>query len=415
LSMLTPIFWSRRKLSNGLTVLLFPHENANTTQLSVAVEYGSNQEPEEIAGSAHFLEHMLAGGSTKRIHLSRSIENSGGILDFYTEREYMMATMSILPETLPEASVVMSKLLLDNAFETEKFSQERKIILNELAEASDDPTEKVEELLLKNLFKIHPIKRPVGGFPKTVKRLTLDQVIKAHDANYFPQNMVLILTGNFSGKTCKKALEEFGNKPAGETLSKKSYSIESAKPKPIDVTKKAGLTQTYLSIGARTVFSRHKDVSALDLISTILSGGAGSRLFIELREKNAFTYDVQSDHNEGLDWGYFNVNCAVKNKNFDKAKTLIFKELLKLRTEKVPADEIQRSKNLITAEILRAIDNPQQSSDVLAYMEIQFKSEKSLADYIDHLKAVTSENILEAADTYLQEDSFSTILLTPKK
>jgi len=105
----------------------------------------------------------------------------------------------------------------------------------------------------------------------------------------------------------------------------------------------------------------------------------------------------------------------VKNKNFDKDKTLIFKEFLKLRTEKVPADEIQRSKNLITAEILRAIDNPQQSSDVLAYMEIQFKSEKSLADYIAHLKSVTSENILEAANTYLQEDSFSTILLTPKK
>jgi predicted Zn-dependent peptidase len=48
-------------------------------------------------------------------------------------------------------------------------------------------------------------------------------------------------------------------------------------------------------------------------------------------------------------------------------------------------------------------------------MEIQFKSEKSLADYINHLKSVTGENILEAANTYLQEDSFSTILLTPKK
>ena len=181
------------------------------------------------------------------------------------------------------------------------------------------------------------------------------------------------------------------------------------------VKKKAGLTQTYLSIGARTVCSSNKDVPALDLISAILSGGAGSRLFIELREKNAFTYDVQSDHTDGLDWGYFNVNCAVKNKNFVKAKDLIFKELFKLRNEKVSVDEVQRAKNLITAEILRAMDNPQQSSDILAYMEIQFKSEKSLADYIAQLKAVTSENILEAANTYLQEDSFSTILLTPKK
>jgi len=412
--MQTPISWRRSTLSNGLTVLLFPHENANTTQLSIAVEYGSNQEPEEIAGSAHFLEHMLAGGSTKRIQLSRSIENSGGILDFYTEREYMMTTMSILPETLPEASVVISKLLFDNAFEEEKFSQERKIILNELAEASDDPTEKVEELLLKNLFKIHPIKRPVGGFPKTIKQLTLDQLTKAHDSNYFPQNMVLILTGNFSEKTCERVLAEFKNKNVGETLSKKSYSIESARPKLIDVKKKAGLTQTYLSIGTRTVCSSHKDVPSLDLISAILSGGAGSRLFIELREKNAFTYDVQSDHTDGLDWGYFNVNCAVRNKNFVKAKDLIFKELFKLRNKKVSVDEVQRAKNLITAEILRAMDNPQQSSDILAYMEIQFKSEKSLANYIAQLKAVTSENIMEAANTYLQEDSFSTILLTPK-
>ena len=86
--------------SNGLTVLLYPRQSANTTQLSVAVEYGSNQEPKEIAGAAHFLEHMLAGGSDKRIQLSRSIENSGGILDFYTDHEHMMSRMDILPGEL---------------------------------------------------------------------------------------------------------------------------------------------------------------------------------------------------------------------------------------------------------------------------------------------------------------------------
>ena len=102
--MTTAMFWRRNILSNGLTVLQFPRQSANTTQLSIAVEYGSNQEPEEIAGVAHFIEHMLAGGSAKRIQLSRSIENSGGILDFYTDHEHMMTTMDILPEKLTEAS-----------------------------------------------------------------------------------------------------------------------------------------------------------------------------------------------------------------------------------------------------------------------------------------------------------------------
>ncbi len=174
--MTTSMFWSRSLLPNGLRVLLFPRESANTSQLSVAVKYGSNNEPEEIAGSAHFLEHMVAGGSAKRIQLSRSVENSGGILDFYTEREYVMTTINTLPSSVVEESLIISKLIFDKCFEEEKFKQERKIILNELSEASDDPTEKVEELLLKTLFKVHPIKRPVGGFPENRKKIKFGSI-----------------------------------------------------------------------------------------------------------------------------------------------------------------------------------------------------------------------------------------------
>ena len=79
----------------------------------------------------------------------------------------------------------------------------------------------------------------------------------------------------------------------------------------------------------------------------------------------------------------------------------------------MPIDELERSKNLIIADILRGMDNPQQSSDILAYMEIQFKNEKSLVNYIGNLKAVSAENIIEAANTYLSEDCLSTVLLKP--
>ena len=413
--MTTAMFWRRNILPNGLRVLLFPRQSANTTQLSIAVEYGSNQEPEEIAGVAHFLEHMLAGGSTKRIQLSRSVENSGGILDFYTEHEHMMSTMDILPGELTQASFVISELLFNTDFEEEKFKQERKIILNELSEASDDPTERIEEILLKSLFKKHPVKRPIGGFPKTVKRLTLDQLSNTHKTNYIPQNMILILTGNFSEKTTGMVLKNFEDRTIKETLSRKTYPAEAAKPKPLVVQKKPGIAQTYLSIGARTVCSSHQDAPILDLISALLSGGTSSRLFVELREKNGFTYDVNSDHNKGVDFGYFSINCAVKDKNLVKTKDLILKELSKLRREKVPIDELERNKNLIIADILRGMDNPQGCPEILAYLEIQFKSEKSLVDYIAKVKAVSSENIIEAANTYLQEDSLSTVLLKPIK
>ena len=413
LGMTNALFWRRNMLPNGLTVLQFPRQSANTTQLSIAVEYGSNQEPEEIGGVAHFIEHMLAGGSTKRIHLSRSIENSGGILDFYTDHEHMMATMDILPRELAEASFIISELLFNEDFEEEKFKRERKIILNELAEALDDPTERIEELLLKSLFKKHPVNRPVGGFPKIVKRLTLNELSGAHKTSYIPQNMILILAGNFSEESAAKVLKNFKDRSFEKTPSKKFATVETDKPTSLVVEKKHGIAQTYLNMGARTVCSSHPDASVLDLMSALLSGGINSRLFIELREKNALTYDVNSDHNKGLDFGFFAINCAVKDKNSVKAKGLILKELAKLRTKKIPIDELERTKNLIVGASLRGMDNPLECSEILAYMEMQFKSESALIDHLAKIKAVSSEDIMSAANTYLQEDCLSTVLLKP--
>ena len=409
------MFWSRNTLSNGLTVLQFPRQAANTTQLSIAVEYGSNQEAEENAGVAHFLEHMLAGGSTKRIRLSRSIENSGGILDFYTDHEHMMTKMDILPQKLAEASLIISELLFNPDFEEEKFRQERKIILNELAEALDDPGERIEELLLKSLFKKHPVNRPVGGFPKNVKRLTLAELCGAHKTNYVPQNMILILTGNFSEETASLVLKNFNDLCFEKMVPKKLVPVETDKPVPSVVEKKAGITQTYLNIGARTVCSTHPDAPTLDLMSVLLSGGTNSRLFIELREKNALTYDVNTDHNKGVDFGFFNMNCAVKDKNLVKAKGLILKELAKLRTKEVPVDELERTKNLIVGASLRGMDDPQECPEILAYMEMQFRSEKALVDHIENVKAVSSKDIIYAANNYLQEDCLSTVVLKPSK
>ena len=116
-----------------------------------------------------------------------------------------------------------------------------------------------------------------------------------------------------------------------------------------------------------------------------------------------------------IDFGYFDINCAIKDKKLGKAKDLILKELSKLRTDKVSIEELDRNKNLIMAEILRGMDNPHECSEILAYMEMQFRSERALVDYIDKIKAVSCGDIMEAANCYLQEDSLSTVMLKPTK
>lgn len=408
------LVWRRSILPNGLRVLYLPKPSANTAQLSIAVEYGSNSEVEAEAGSAHFLEHMLAGGSDKRIQQSRSVESYGGSLNFYTDREYTMSFVDVLPESLPQTSQIISELLFDNAFEESKFASERKIILNELREASDDPTEQIDELLLKNLFKSHPIRRPIGGYPKTINKLTLKQLEAIHTAAYEPQNMILMLMGNLSDTQIQTVLKHFVDKPKQQKITKTLHPQETQKPTREETKKKKGIAQTYLSIGTKTVNTKSPDAPKLDLIGMILGGGASSRMFIELREKRALTYDVIATHSKGLDFGYFSISCAVKNANLNKAHDLIFKEFAKLRDTRVQEEELERNKKLILSGILRGIDNPDECQDILAFMEIQFNHEKSLGSYLERIKTVTTTDIQAAAQVYLQEDNFNTAILTPK-
>ena len=144
--------WSREVLSNGLTVLQYPRPLALTAQLSVAIKYGSNEDPDEAAGKAHFLEHMLVGGSKTRIKLHHEIEKIGGCSGFETSAECTFTTLNVFPDRIADASRILAGLLFDSEFESDKVELERKVILNEISEAADNPYDKVAETLIKCLF-----------------------------------------------------------------------------------------------------------------------------------------------------------------------------------------------------------------------------------------------------------------------
>ena len=224
------LLWKREVFSNGLRALLFPQPSSKMAQMVVAVEYGSNDDPNDEAGLAHFLEHMLAGELENRVKLLKSIERFGGCMNFSTDNEFTVSSVNVLPERLPEASSTLSELLFNPCFEKEKLEIERAVILNEIAEASDDPRTKVEEMLRKCLYKTHPVKRPVPGSPKTVKRLTLDEIENAHQSWYNPKNMVLAFTGKFSEGEVRTVLQNFCDIKNQKSLSTKTLHVEEGKP-----------------------------------------------------------------------------------------------------------------------------------------------------------------------------------------
>ena len=77
-------------------------------------------------------------------------------------------------------------------------------------------------------------------------------------------------------------------------------------------------------------------------------------------------------------------------------------------------NELEKTKNLIMGASLRGMDDPQECSEIIAYMEMQFRSGKALVDHLSKIKAVSTDNIIETANVYLQEDYLSTVIVKPK-
>jgi predicted Zn-dependent peptidase len=406
--------WHRQVLPNGVRVLTYPKPSSLTVQLAAAVEYGANDEPDEHAGAAHFLEHMVPGGSETKINLSREIERLGGLAEFFTNHEYTLHTADVLPNKLVQAAKIVSALLFDGEFEEEKFRKEQKIILQELAEAADDPNEQVNEMLLQSLFRKHPVRRPIGGYPKTVRALTLHELAKIHNQNYVPQKLIVVLSGNYSNQDAESTLNEFAQKIGKPAPKRQTLTPEVAPIKKKATKCKPGLVQSYLSVGARTTHSKSPNVAALDVLNVVLGVGASSRLFIELREKRAFTYSVSSSQTDGLDFGFFSVDCALKQKHANEAERIILRELSRIRNEDVPVEELNKGKDVILGDIFRAIGNLEVCPEILAFMEIQFGNEHSLVDYTERVKAVTGEDVREVAEKYLREENLATAILAPK-
>jgi predicted Zn-dependent peptidase len=407
--------WERKALSNGLTFLLYPRLSRMTAQLSVAIKYGSNDDPDEKSGSAHFLEHMLAGGSEKRIKLHHEIEKLGGCSHFETSDEFTFTSMDVSSGRIGEASKVLSGLLFDCTFEKGKFELERKVIRNEIDEVNDNPQDIVGEALIKCLFKNHPLRNPVLGFKKTINQFTINDLENAYRNYYVPRNMILILTGNFSSKDTETVLRDFQDKQGKDPLLRRARSVETSEPKKESIIKKSGLTQAYTSFGLRTAPTHNEDTPSLDLVEALLGMGESSRFFVELREKRALTYDFAAENVSGLDYGYFAVSCAVRNKSLCTTQKLIRSELQKIKNQPPTKDELEKSRSLLLGNLYRIIDSSHDLSRLLAYEEIHLENQSSLMEYVNKINTLTEEDLVEVANKYFQDENYSTAILKPKE
>jgi predicted Zn-dependent peptidase len=322
---------------------------------SVAVAFwvgtGSRDEPAELAGASHFLEHLLFKGTPRRSAsaIAEQLDEVGGDCNAFTTKEYTTFYVRLLSDHLPLGLDILSDIMWAPALRPEDIEAERTVILDEILMHADEPADLAAERWQGALFPDHPLGRDTLGTASSVRRITRDDVAAFLEHHYRPGNMVVSVAGDCTHERVAEALEErFAGSPGGGAPARRAPGSDTV---PLEVVRRT-TEQAHLVYGARSVSRFDEGRWALAVLNHVLGGGLSSRLFQKVREQRGLAYSVWSERAAYADAGSLAVVLGTAPEHVDEILRIVNGELELLASEGVTERELAVAKGYLRAEML---------------------------------------------------------------
>jgi predicted Zn-dependent peptidase len=391
-----------------------PH--TRSVAISVYVGAGSRYETKDEAGISHFIEHLVFKGTARRPtaqEISEAVDGVGGVLNAATDREYTVFYAKVARPHFEIALDVLTDLVQSPLFDPEELEKERKVVLEELASVADSPGQQVDLLIDNLIWPDQPLGWDVGGSAESVEGLTRAMVVDYKRRQYVPNNMVVAVAGAISEDEVLNLLEPTLGALSASTADPWFGAIESqAAPRCQVIFKRT--EQTHIALGLRGLSLLHPDRYALDLVSVFFGESMSSRLFMELRERQGLCYDVHSYVSHFQDTGAFGIYAAVDPSNAYKAVSGLMTELRRL-AEGVPADELDRAKELAKGRMLLRMEDTRSVSGWLGGQDILSREILSPEEVVARLDEVTPDDAERVVQSLLRRDQLSLAIVGPHR
>jgi len=398
-------------LPSGLTVLVETLPYVRSVAFGYYLRSGSAVESEEHGGASHFLEHLVFKGTQKRstADIAKVIDILGGDVDAFTGKEYTSFYAHVLDEQVPTALDLLTEIVTSPRFSEDDVEMERGVILEEIKMVEDTPDDLVHEIFVTAFWPDHPLGRPILGTEETIASLQRSRIVEHYDETFQPSNVIFAASGNVKPEDLLPFLEQ--NFPVSDRAP---FRREWNAPTPnqhVIIREKRELEQVHLCLGSRGFPQQGQERYAAALLNTVLGGGMSSRLFQRVREKEGLVYTIASYHNGHLHGGYQAVYAACAPKNVRRVLDSTLDELRKIKRDGATPDELASAKLHLKGSILLSLESTTSRMSGIARQEYYFGRQYTPDEIIEHIDAVTLEELQSAAQTIVDPDSLSLTLL----
>ena len=397
-------------LPNGLRIIHKP-TLSKVAYCGFAIDAGTRDEEENEQGMAHFVEHLIFKGTEKRKawHILNRMENVGGDLNAYTNKEETVVYSAFLTEHLERAMDLLGDIVFHSTFPQHEIEKETEVIIDEIQSYEDTPSELIFDDFEDLIFRNHPLGRNILGKPDLLRGFRSEDVLSFTRRYYQPGNMVFFVQGQYDfKKVVRLATKYFSDVPAVDVVSRRV-------PPPLYVPEQLTIAkdthQAHVMIGSRGYHAFDDKRTALYLLNNILGGpGMNSRLNVALRERRGLVYTVESNLTSYTDTGAFCIYFGTDLEDMDTCLRLTYKELKRMRDNKMSPSQLAAAKKQLIGQIGVASDNFENNALGMAKTYLHYHKYESSESVFQRIEALTAEQLLEVANEMFAEPYLSTLV-----
>ena len=392
----------RTVLPGGVRVLSESMPGLRSATLGAWVGVGSRDESDGHHGSTHFLEHLLFKGTASRsaMDIAEAFDAVGGEANAATAKENTCYYARVLDTDVSMALDVITDMVTGPRLDADELETERGVILEELAMNDDDPSDVVHEQFAAAVLGAHPLGRPIGGTPETIRAVPRSAVWEHYREHYRPDTLVVTAAGGVDHDAlCEQVVTaltvggwqlDAGVVPAERRVEDLLDAVPTG---GTELTIRRPTEQANVIVGCPGLTATDDRRFALSVLSAVLGGGTSSRLFQEIREKRGLAYSVYSFASGHSDTGIFGLYAGCAPARLDEVVALMSDEWAHLAADGITDAELERSIGQLCGSLVLGLEDSGSRMSRLGKAELVHGELLSLTEFLERIRAVTADQV----------------------
>jgi predicted Zn-dependent peptidase len=386
-------------LPSGIRVVTQTVNAMQSAAIGIRIDSSTRNEPADMGGSSHFIEHLLFKGTEKRAadRILEEFDALGARANAYTSQEEVFYYATSLASAVPATFEILSDLYVNAVLPPEEVEKERGVVLQEISMNQDNPGRFIYYRFHCGFWKGHPLGTPVLGTPESIGSIHRDRLLEHKRSQYVAGSTIVSAAGNVEHERVVELCERFlGGLPQGAVpASEAPDGWRPAVSEHVHHQRPMEQTQFYMGYPISQADSSHRN--RLVVLNQVLGCGMSSRLFREVRERRSLAYSVYSNLFSYTDSGGLLIFAGTRPERAQEAIDVCHAEVMRFCNETISDEVLESAKQLIRSKRLMVLDDCEIQVRRISNATSIFGEPESIEQSLEAIAEVSSDDVLGMA------------------